>query len=428
MSTLHALNVGSGEAFLLETTVDDRAWTLLVDSGKRTRGNPHPLALAINNTSPGISRLDVCVCTHQDSDHAAGFSTFAEAWIAAGNEIGEFWLPGRWGTAVKGLLINPARTVYYIARGAVIAAEIIAEEEVDVALTSSEDWDVAGEVIRRRLGPEVIANSREYQVGEDGRFDQDPLASLGLSEDEVDKVVTERETYAYLEPLFLAVRPATSATVLSLLAVAIEAAESIRRIALSALTHKIPIRWFDFGQFEDGRTPSGGEPGLLEPINSVELLRPPVSDRPDVLFASLFLSSQNVESLVFLRPEIGGEPAALFLGDSRLAFGEIPPLRSFAIHAQAPQREVIVTAPHHGTRQNDHAYDVVNAWLSATGSTAKYLRNGGHWKQSLGTYKTMADKVCAQCQQCKGKGWSQPVQITSQNGSWVWPPQTGVTC
>ncbi len=116
----------------------------------------------------------------------------------------------------------------------------------------------------------------------------------------------------------------------------------------------------------------------------------------------------------------------MFLGDSRLAFGLDKPTANFPRPSVVPGKHVVITAAHHGSRFNDQAYAVLDDWLgSALAAQCYFVRNGGMWKQTLGNYLTKSKRRCAQCQQCFKGGRRQNVIVTTDHGSWSWPPTAG---
>jgi len=204
-----------------------------------------------------------------------------------------------------------------------------------------------------------------------------------------------------------------------------ETAKAIHKISTSALVHNIRVRWFDFGEYQKSDKPLGGLPGLLEPCCSVEVV--PSRDKAAkltnlALFHSLRLTRQNVESIVFYRPENSSEPGVLFLGDSRLAHGIERPEKDFPIPFDKPTRKILITAPHHGSRNNDHAFKVLKDWLGI--NDQYFVRNGGQTGQALDKYLSHNNRRCAQCVQCHGKEWNQWVSVTTDGNDWRWPPNS----
>jgi hypothetical protein len=202
---------------------------------------------------------------------------------------------------------------------------------------------------------------------------------------------------------------------------AITTVKTIALIAENAVRWRIPIRWFDFGQFKQKRRAEGGIKGFLEPMSAVELYRPPTLTSNVALFFSLRLSQQNVESLVFYRLETESEPGVIFLGDSRLHFGINKPTVAFPMPNSKPMRQILVTAPHHGSRVNDVAYGIIRRWIDANAESPIYVRNGSHNKIKIGAFLNENFRCCAQCRLCEDNPIYRTIVLSSQGGRWSWP-------
>ena len=453
-STFIALPLTSGESFFLRTQDDNgREWTILVDSGKKYGEGKRELAKILAQVSPKIERIDIAICTHSDSDHSNGFWFFADDWYDMGRTIGEFWLPGRWANAMPAILTDPAGFAAKLAQGAFEASALmLADERRETFSSKSREQrfyalaklalDVEDEIIS------AVSLPNDNIVDEDGLLavsfglSLDDLSILRADLQETDDAVDPFEKASsrvgsglpWAFPLWARDQPEMRWSKFNLVekegqaafAEVAETADAIRKIAVSALSRKIRVRWFDFGEYEKSGIPSGGNVGLLEPFCSVEVVPDPskfAKMSAFRLFSNLRLSKQNVESLVFYRPETKATPGLLFLGDSRLAHGIERPKEDFRVPFKKPTHKLLVTAPHHGSDHNDRAFEVVSSWLGTTG--AFFVRNGGQSNQTLGKYLNQKDRRCAQCVQCHGKDgkvWTQWVAVSSSGNSWNWPP------
>ena len=215
---------------------------------------------------------------------------------------------------------------------------------------------------------------------------------------------------------------------ISLFFEAMDTAELIVAIAESAVRWTIPIRWFDFGLFEEKGRASGGNPGFLEPVTAVELREPPRNVSNLAMFFSLRLSRQNVESLVFQRIEDENEPGVVFLGDTRLSFGLARPTQPFEMPKNVPMRQIVVTAPHHGSRVNDAAYGVVRHWLNQIDILPIYVRNGGRANQKIDGFLREQYRCCARCHHCVSGGLQRAVTLRAPKKKWIWPPIKAPSC
>jgi len=449
-SRFTALPLCSGESFLLQSTHNHREWSILVDSGQRYAGKSHPLVTAIDRAAPGLRRIDIAICTHQDTDHSNGFRTFADAWCRSGKTIGEFWLPGRWAAAVPRILCDPLDVLSRLWSGALTTARrwSTGYSEDPAQADHPRFSKMHMEQRLRDLAPREAISAcfgelgcqeerPEALVAEDESGRADHLAqSLGIDQPELEvlqRLLEEVDRPACgtfdiglpferpYHPLWwigdegLWMRRAAV-----LFQGAVDTAKTIAAITEAAVSWTIPIRWFDFGLFEQDKChrAKGGIKGFLEPLCAVELRQPPLVVSDEILFFSLRLSRQNVESLVFFRQETANEPGTLFLGDSRLCFGIDRPAGDFPMPSRIPTRQIVITAPHHGSRVNDEAYRVLNSWLGNNTRTPIYVRNGGHWKQKIDGFLHQTHRRCAQCRQCRKSKLQRRIRLNSPGGNW----------
>lgn len=85
----HALEVGSGDAFLLE----NNGWYCLFDAGGAKKRIVDLLK------EKGIYKLNLAICSHNDKDHANGFLGLLDH--NSGIDIDEIWLPGTWAKIIE---------------------------------------------------------------------------------------------------------------------------------------------------------------------------------------------------------------------------------------------------------------------------------------------------------------------------------------
>lgn len=294
-SRFTALPLGLGEAFLLRTEHAGKDWAILVDSGNLSAGKPHPLVGAIDKAASNLRRIDIAICTHHDLDHARGFRSFADAWCSTQREIGEFWLPGRWSAAIPAVLFEPLEVAQRIGNGAFkVSQRLVAPERGTPARTILEQRlrDVAREMEIHQAFSGSDGSRESWTTGtresEPVRIERltrslgithDELKALDISIEETNRPPSgilrrfEWQMRRWSEP-FLWFAPEISRRLLaiSLFVEALETATTITAIAESALRWRIPIRWFDFGLFEQRGAPSGGEAGFLEPVSAVDCL------------------------------------------------------------------------------------------------------------------------------------------------------------
>lgn len=425
-----ALPLVSGESFLLMTPDHQgKERVILVDAGTKSAN----LAHVLRGVDPSVTHIDIVVCTHRDNDHAGGFPNFVEDWYDMGRTIGEFWLPGRWAAVMPKILTDPEEIVFDLAAGAIDAIERLNEGRSRYEGISFEQrLRSLGKSVLDQVGDKLPPVEQRSEGGLEGCFGLNPeeLEALANEQQETDDTVSPLETAgdAYELPFwwdaYFREGRRFNRKAWSEYLQAIETAKVIREIALAAINRHIRVRWFDFGKFERVGHPSGGEPGLLEPVCSVEVRPAPVGVSGIAVFLALRLTRQNVESLVFYRPETEQEPGVMFIADSRLAFGIDRPGPSFSLPKPAPARPLLVTAPHHGSDKNDHAYGVLEKWLSHRRDSL-FVRNGGSGNQKLGEFCNQEERRCAQCVQHYGKPWSQTVEVHTLGNVWCWLSSAG---
>lgn len=351
MSKFIALPVGQGDAFYYER----KEFSILVDGGR----SKLKISDILNHEK--IMRLDVLVCTHNDADHANGVLGLLQNWRG---EIGEVWLPASWSYKMKDLLKNP-RDFYH---------SLIAESRQESEYQSLEN-----------LSENI--QSLEYSP----HFEEMPPIEELLDEDaiEIGGCLISSIYARYLSIHWPFAPP--------LLFEAIEAAERIREIAISAYKSGIKIRFFEF---TDRQPPSGGIVGILQPVNAKEVFPKTLNNLSPLMY--LYLTMANRESLVFFSPEEEENPAVLFTADSDLEFN-LPNL--------PPKNPLIVTSPHHGSESNKDAYTKVNKWLNR--NTAIWVRSDCKSKKRPGkTYLSQSERYCTLCNTSTSK--LQAVALDSQ--------------
>jgi hypothetical protein len=439
-----SLPIGAGESFLLQTRHEDREWVILVDSGNLGAGSSHPLVKAIQAADGKVRCIDIAICTHKDKDHSNGFRRFADEWYKSGGKIREFWLPGRWAAAFPNILTDPYNFSDSLLRGTIKAAERLAEIErnrerqstfesrLRIAAMEAKINDLSSEVTfhgdTKILEP-IHQLIRALGVTDEGfRAIETSLEETDYPPSEVIEQVYTRSRNGLNDYWWYSKRSEISTISQSLFTQAIETAHTIALIAESAIRNDILIRWFDFGQFERNGAALGGVIGFLEPLSSVELLRPPQNVSDEVLFFSLHLSQQNVESLVFYRLETNTEPGVIFAGDSRLCFGIDKPEHPFPMPQKSPSRQILITAPHHGSRVNDEAYKIIKHWLPNSELSPIFVRNGGHHKSKLEFFLKERFRCCTQCRHCVPQKRPKTIRLNSQSGRWIWPKTRSLKC
>lgn len=411
-SRFTALAVNSGEAFLLET--EDRNGQfkrVLVDGGRQCKTHK-ALSRAIEAATPDDDRkdIDVVVCTHNDIDHAGGLCSFFKHWKAdRGHAIGEVWLPGRWLTVVQRGLTDPEG----------YAAEIM--KDYDRIAEESGGRPSAFERLLVQECEDLSQSDGEF----DAILDADPDGEGdGWPFSEIERSGFEGEASAIFASAMRAGPPRRNFTRF------ITAGSNILEIAEQAILHGVSVRWFEAAPVLYGRrTPRGGLNGLLEPVSAVRAsLRTQWSpQRLSEPLVNLHLTVQNVESLVFYRPETTEEPGVLFCADSRFAAGiEGPKKPFFDLPKPKPTRPILLTAPHHGSKTNNIAYEILSGWVNQNLCTQLMVRHGGY-SISLtcelrfnGTFVANSSTrlYCTRCKECGYRG-PEGVEFVTAGGKWT---------
>lgn len=383
MDRLVALPV-AGESFLLHR--DGK--TVLVDGGYSSKS----LAKELKAYDPDINRIDIVVCTHADKDHAGGLGDLIDE---SGLEIGEFWLPGQWIDSIEELL----RTPRAVADGLVRELDEIAQE-----FPHRQHQEPAPDSLAAILDENAIAERRRHrsnQTNPERPSDRPSSREFDRLRDEcsdiseVDKAAKKAFESARQRVQYRHRRQVIPPDLANYWFDLIKTAESIRTIAAQAIRYQVPVRWFDFEAFARTRVADGGNPGFLEPLNSVEAAPPPLLELS--YFAKL--SAVNEACLAFIAPPEFLKLGVVFCGDSPLGDGLGYKNSFFNSRTNLGQwpRHLVATAPHHGSESNAIAYGHLSSW--ATVNT--WLRTGGSSKQPGATFKSYHpnERACSHCPQ-----------------------------
>ncbi|MGE8062473.1 MBL fold metallo-hydrolase [Pseudomonas sp. NPDC089547] len=377
MDKLVALPI-TGESFLLLR--DGKV--ILVDGGYNSRS----LIAAIEKTCPGLNHIDIVVCTHSDQDHAGGLEYISEYFVGT---IGEFWLPGIWSGIIRKLKNNPGEVFEGISQE---INEVFERLDLDV-IWSQEDIKSTLETLaveqRRHKDSEGRAQVDGDAIKQEPNTDR--FFNIGRYPRRFDGwawgMVQGARREVYKARAIGKIGRGAADYWLSL----INSAKIIWSIAAQAEMYGTRIRLFDFEGFRSTRIASGGEPGLLVPLNAVESI-PQISD----LTYLALLSPVNQECLTFISPPNLNGFGVIFCGDSPLGDGK-EYKNSFLTTLPDPDVTYIVTAPHHGSESNRMAYEHIYEHLE----NVLWLRSGGSIKQPGSTFKNLdpAVRACTHCPQ-----------------------------
>lgn len=363
----------SGESFLLQRGGKN----ILVDGGYGYRR----LADTLDLPAIAVRHLDIVVCTHADMDHAGGL---VELLDKSAITVGEFWLPGEWGDVLPGLLHDPRSVM----RGLLDELGDVPDWAEGLGRYQSEDGgqDADEALVHGRLAAERRewgSNPRREgaRASPERKESQQGLAWLRrqVSDVQADDAEQNKVTAQAFERARRKVQQQINDGKVhqpwgTLFLHAIKTAKRIRDIAMQAMRHNVNVRWFDFQSFiDDHHQAYGGEPGLLVPLNAVELVEPPPANA--VMRLLTRLTPVNEQSLVFLSRKVD-DPLlrtidVVFTADSPLGVG-VEYAESF-LPGFEPDRCAIATAPHHGSDNNRMAYDHLNQMVPVL----LWVRSGG---------------------------------------------------
>lgn len=364
MDKFVSISVNQGDAFFLERN----NVKMLIDGGRSRNGFPKQFERIIGN-----EKLDVIVCTHADADHINGLLGYFDC----GLQCNEVWLPGRWTSRLKDLLLNPGSFI-----------EELASEIMSVDLSNN-------------VNLENIIDNDNLKDSYESEEEVDDGEGFNMLYEAIEKSIGRIDSlycYGLFSPLWIVVYEPEK---YKMLIESIDVVNKIRELAMLAYHSGARIRWFEYHPFQAA---SGGE-AYLEPVNSREIFK--VSRYMSAL-NFLSLSKANKESLVFYSPGNDRSKGVLFSADSDYSFKqELPNVGDGCI----------VTSPHHGSESNEHAYSRLINDFNVTDETV-FVRSDGRFKKRPGdTYKLMiGNKICTLCRHPEAE--RQNVILTASAKGW----------
>ncbi len=346
--------------------------------------------------------MGVVVCTHSDRDHASGLVQLLTHWRG---EIREVWLPGQWCQRLEDLMRAPYEFI-----------EELANDVADLNLGSDPNSPVKLENLLDLTGFERLKRSRERgQHGEmvdsgGGREGDPDLKSSGEIEDRYLGEDVAIAPSGWLIHTKIMGGPDAHRKV-ELFVEAVEAVDIIRQIARSAYMRGVRVRWFDYDEFINVGSSSGGDYRMLEPLNSREIK--PRRVKVGALFY-LALSRTNKRSLAFLSPEDvpDRKPGVLFTAESDFA--------DLVFTEPRPSLAMIATAPHHGSESNKHAYELIDTWHTRPEKILWVRSNGQYNCRPGSTFLSKGTKMrlCTLCRPEVLPYQSVVLQTTKAGRSW----------
>lgn len=440
-----------GESFLLRTRRrDGRPAAVIVDTGRKARKKElgQDLCAFLNTDVPDLRRIDRLVLTHEDADHCEGAPQFIGRWISSGREIGEVWLPSLWAPAGAGpsgrnwVRSRIVKGALQAAPEITKAAEEIASEYQDLLPPTGAEGGV--DPWSDDLMMAAVRNAADESGALAGFFGPED-GGAGASTMEWQRDVDDEESRfrwpgsRYFPKLRTAIadgwgNAAELAMMLQedgdlpkagpytglgmqLAAGALDTHPRIAEAVGACVAFQIPVRFFDFGQYDTGRNASGGDAGFLTPVNAVEVAVRLRSVPPKALFYALALSRANRECLAFLRHEEDTEPAVLFTGDSRLSTRGKPFPRPAA--GLPVRHNILVTAMHHASSHNEPGYGVLRTWLGKK-PVPLFVRNGGQGVTAAAKgFLHARERLCVRC--IGSRLSAVPVRVEVYGSRWRMP-------
>lgn len=348
-----ALPVNVGDAFLLRSPVG----TILIDAGQNKR---HILKL-LGQEHLNKNHINLLVCTHYDADHIKGILGVLESYKYSFDEI---WLPEVLGS----LSYTISETLMPILK----------------RLRELDSEGIANLLRKARNSSKPEPN---FSIPEDP-----PIKTANL-----DTLKNHLALSMSTEPLFMWMVYAWDSLCHSALPVQAMLANLSAAITTvsSSLSSGAHVRWFKYSQSLVDASYGFG----MSAMNSTETAVTLYS--PDVFLQQLYLTTINVESLVF-KFSCEPYPDGLFCADSNLSFTSTP--------IQLKEKSV-VTAPHHGSASADAAYCLIG------GSDLIYVRSDRSQTKRPGNGFLRMDRRRRYCTICRNVGPPQKVVISYTGNS-----------
>lgn len=363
-----AIGVEEGDCLLLEND----GFTMVVDGGRDTNKMPGILKGNMSGKS-----IDVLVCTHYDSDHVDGIISILMSSI----DVDELWLPDIFGDIYKTL----------------VSKEFENED--------FRKWNDIGDYldINEIEYEDISINSIEKETDENCNFElyNCPIFNLmeiianefGLNP----RLLKQNNLVKTLETMSFRVER-RSVGYNSISEKMIRTLEKIHKILYLCLLKDIKIRWLKYYKKTIDKPISFHY--NVYGLNCKQV--PAVSyKRIDKLIkAILYLSKENRESLV-LKYDEEGHPNILYCSDSDFSFYNKKKYRL--------ANKSIVTAPHHGSKENKQVYDIIQ------GKNLVYVRT---YHRRVSPCKKYLSKNKRYCTKCITKNNSTTISLSYINNNW----------
>lgn len=348
--TFTSLEVGSGDAFLLEKEQNGEKWVCLFDSG----GSKSRIKSLLKQHQ--IEKIDLAICSHNDIDHANGFIGLLESDF----RIEEIWLPGIW-TGILQFIKDKKigwREIYYL-------EDNLTKEEV-------EDLEklLDGKNEDRKLDSlyDNEAKAIDYKT-----FDDELSYFSELIESDYFNINIIHPAFLPPYHFYLKLQSQLSNINIKL--------NRIIKIAGLAYQHGCKIRWFEpTNECSKNKIDFG-----FMSLNSNQLISVRIIKNFLCLLQAIRLTEENEYSLVFeycLNDKDNEIPIIRFSADSNCI-----------CRSKQYDNNIIVTAPHHGSEANDNVYGALTQ-----GNNIIWVRSDRKSsKRPCVAFKNMKNRYCLAC-------------------------------
>lgn len=348
------MRVQQGDAFLLQTHINKKRQTVLVDAGKNKD--------IVNRLSAlGIGRIDVLACSHRDSDHAEGIKYVLETFC-----VRELWLPSDWGDVITtAFMLNtlksyPPKVIFHrkYMESCKIPSDLPYEDKLRTLISHAIDHDLARN--------EDLPVNKDFKDKNDYEFAKQTIENLRISNtttpQDINRIVDDLKKKFNL----------------------------ITEIIQLAYSNCSEIRWFKYGSTPTFCCRKPSDP--LLPLNAREAFSVSPIQSPYILFAQL--SKPNIESLVFSSRRVRKRPPIMFCADSNLDLGEAEYFAKYI----GFKRGGLITTPHHGSKSNQKAFERLRDQI-----VSKKIR-GIHWVRGQNHSVTIGSWYSTEIEQGKYSG------------------------
>ncbi len=318
--------------------------------------NQKHIVRLLNNKRVPKNHINILVCTHYDTDHINGIVGLLKSKYT----FDEIWMPEIFGSLSHTVTQN------------IECLKLLFEERYDLfdieGVTEYEDKNIGG-----------IENDNSFEL-----IDVELLSALN-----------ERYGYYYFVYPLWKKAAKYSKMFLNL--------KKINEFIIYSLGSGAYIRWFRYtGKIENMP--------IRDDILAVNSKQTSISEyRPEFFLKYLYLTTTNKQSLVFCYKR-NGDPNVLFTSDSDLSFFKTPIMLS---------DNSIVTAPHHGSEENNLAY------ANLGGSSLIFIRSDRSQTKRPGQgFLQQSERYCTIC---RNQGPKREIEVV-HSASGINKPAKKCTC